>query len=113
MLESAFQHKLIGEIRDLFPGCVVLKNDPTYIQGFPDLTILYKDRWACLECKKDETASRRPNQEYYISKLDRMSFAKFIFPENKDEALNELTEYFQGGQYELCMGERLETRPLD
>ena len=49
MKESGFQRKLIQEIRNRFPGCAVLKNDPTYIQGFPDILVLYEDRWAALE----------------------------------------------------------------
>lgn len=88
--ESAFQSKLIKELKAIFPGCMVLKNDPTYIQGFPDLLVLYNDRWAALEVKRTETASHRPNQEYYVDKLGRMSYAAFICPENKEDILNEL-----------------------
>jgi len=50
MLESAFQANLIKELETLFVGCVILKNDANYIQGFPDLLILYKNNWAVLEC---------------------------------------------------------------
>lgn len=90
MLESKFQSGLIEELKDMFPGCIVLKNDPNYIQGFPDLTILYGDKWATLECKKFAHATRQPNQEYYVDKLDNMSFAAFIYPENKEDVLYEL-----------------------
>ena len=38
--EGDFQSKLIKEIKTIFPGSFVLKNDPNYIQGFPDLLIL-------------------------------------------------------------------------
>lgn len=89
-LESAFQAKLIKELKKIFPGCIVLKNDPDYIQGFPDLLILFNDRWALLECKRSSSASRRPNQEFYISKAKEMSYASFIYPENKEEVLREL-----------------------
>lgn len=95
MLERHFQSGLIKELKDRFPGCVVLKNDPDYIQGIPDLLILYKDRWAALECKKDNRSSYRPNQEYYIQLLNEMSFAKFISPENKEEVVNELVRLFE------------------
>ena len=44
--ESKFQSELIKELYELFPGCIVLKNDANYIQGFPDLTILYRPFWA-------------------------------------------------------------------
>lgn len=92
--ENAFQAALIKDLHSLFPGCIVLKNDPNYIQGFPDLTVLYGDRWAVLECKKSRSASKRPNQEYYISKLNGMSYASFICPENREEVLNELQQAF-------------------
>lgn len=88
--ESAFQTKLISEIKELLPGCVVLKNDAGYLQGFPDLTILYNDKWAVLETKRKASASRQPNQEYYVGKLNDMSYASFVYPENKEEVLYEL-----------------------
>lgn len=93
--ENEFQAKLIKELKEMFPGCVVLKNDPTYIQGIPDLLILYNGRWASLECKRTTDSRKRPNQEYYVEKLDSMSFARFIFPENKEEVLNELQQALQ------------------
>ena len=95
MLESKFQADLIKEIKNMFPGCVVMKNDSSYIQGIPDLLVLYNDRWASLECKKSEGARKQPNQEYYVEKLDSMSFSRFIFPENKEEVLRELQSAFQ------------------
>ena len=95
MLESKFQADLIKDIKKMFPGCVVMKNDSSYIQGIPDLLVLYNDRWASLECKKSESARKQPNQEYYVEKLDSMSFSRFIFPENKEEVLRELQSAFQ------------------
>lgn len=94
MLESKFQSKLIKEIKERFPGCVVLKNDSSYLQGVPDLSIFYKDRWAMLEVKQSAKASRRPNQSYYVDKMNEMSFSRFVFPENKDEVLDELEVLF-------------------
>ena len=94
MKENAFQANLIREIKDRFPGCMVLKNDANYIQGFPDLLILHGSRWAALECKRTAKASRQPNQEYYVEKLNRESFARFISPENKEEVLHELSQSF-------------------
>ena len=93
-LEKIFQSELIKELRALFPGCIILKNDPTYIQGIPDLLILFEDKWAALEVKKSITASHRPNQEFYVNKMGRMSYANFIYPENKEVILNELQETF-------------------
>lgn len=90
MLESKFQAELILDLRDLFEGCVILKNDPNYIQGFPDLLILYKDRWAALEVKRSANEKHQPNQDYYVSLLDNLAYAAFIFPENKEVILDEL-----------------------
>ena len=94
MLENEFQSKLIKEIKHRFPGCIVIKNDPTYIQGIPDLIILHNDKWGALECKKNSKASKRPNQEYYIGIMNQISFARFIYPENKDEVLYDLEHHF-------------------
>ena len=94
-LESKFQKELIDEIKERYPGCVALKNDSSYIQGFPDWTILYNGKWAVLEVKKEQGAHKQPNQEFYVDKLDKMSFSRFIFPENKDEVLEELDTLFK------------------
>lgn len=91
-LERDFQAKLIKELKQIFKGCIIMKNDSSYIQGIPDLIILYNDRWAALEVKKSETASHRPNQEYYVDLMDSMSFAAFIYPENREEVLYELQQ---------------------
>lgn len=93
--EKEFQSGLIKDIKKRFEGCIVLKNDPNYKQGIPDLLVLYNNKWAALEAKKDKNAKHRPNQDYYISKMDKMSFAKFIYPENKQEVLNELERSFK------------------
>lgn len=90
--ENKFQADLIKEIKQRFEGCLILKNDPDYIQGIPDLLILYGDRWAALECKRSENAPHQPNQNFYVELMNRMSFSRFIFPENKEEVLNELEQ---------------------
>ncbi len=92
--EGDFQGKLIKDLEKMFPGCYVVKNDPTFRQGFPDLTVLYKDKWAALECKRCSNASHRPNQDYYVNTLNDMSYSAFIYPENKEEILNELQHAF-------------------
>lgn len=94
-LESQFQSRLIKKIKKRFPGCIVLKNDPEYIQGFPDLTILYKNHWAVLECKRSNDSFHRPNQDHYILKTNQMSFGRFISPENEKEVLDELQRSFE------------------
>lgn len=94
MKESTFQASLIREIKDRFPGCIVMKNDPNYIQGIPDLTVLYKDRWATLECKGSENASHRPNQDYYVESMNKMSYSAFVHPGNKEDILDGLQQTF-------------------
>ena len=93
-LESKFQKELMDEIRKQYPGCVILKNDSSYIQGFPDWTILYKNKWAVLEAKRSRTADKQPNQPHYVDKLNSMSYSRFVYPENKDEVLQELQQIF-------------------
>lgn len=92
--ESEFQRKLKKEIKSMFPGCIVTKLDPGDIQGIPDLLVLYKNRWATLENKKSEDADHQPNQDYYVDKMNKMSFSRFIYPENKEQVLEELKENF-------------------
>ena len=94
MRENKFQSSLKKELKERFPGCIVTKLDSGDIQGIPDLLILYKDRWATLENKRNAKASHQPNQDYYVEKMNEMSFSRFIYPENKEEVLNELTEAF-------------------
>lgn len=93
-LESKFQKELMDKIRKQYPGCVILKNDSSYIQGFPDWTILYKDKWVVLEAKRAENADKQPNQEYYVDKLNNMSFSRFVYPENSEEVLEDISKYF-------------------
>ena len=95
MVESKFQSRLIKTLKKMFPGCIVMKTDPTYIQGIPDLLILYHDKWATLECKKSANAKKQPNQEHYVNQMNEMSFSRFINPENKEEVLDELQQAFK------------------
>lgn len=95
MLENKFQANLIKKLKKDYPGCFILKNDPTYIQGIPDLLVLYKDKWAALECKKSSKARHQPNQDYYVEQMNKMSFSSFISPENEDEVLTELRHRFE------------------
>lgn len=90
MTESQYQAKLIKRLRLLFPDCVILKNDPSYLQGVPDLVIFHGDRYAFLEVKASKNAPFRPNQENYLRLLNSMSFAAAIYPSNEEEVLRAL-----------------------
>lgn len=94
-LERDFQAGLIKELKARFVGCMVMKLDSSYIQGIPDLLILYNNKWATLECKKNAKAHKQPNQEYYVDRMNTMSFSRFICPENKEEVLDELQQAFE------------------
>ena len=92
-LESGFQDRLRADLKQIFPGCLIFKMEQ--IQGIPDLLVLYKNKWASLECKKSAKAKRQPNQEYYVRIMNEMSFSRFICPENKEEVLNDLQRAFK------------------
>jgi hypothetical protein len=95
MRESAYQAHVIRELEKRFPGCVVLKNDANYLQGIPDLLILFNNKWAMLEVKMSEDAPIQPNQEYYIEMFDVMSYGAFITPEREEEVLDDLQHTLQ------------------
>lgn len=92
MLEKDYQAKLIAKIKKRFPDSMIMKEDANYKQGIPDLIVLNKNNWAALEVKKSENASKRPNQEYYVNKMNSMSFASFIYPENEEDVLNAMEQ---------------------
>ncbi len=94
--EGKFQDKLLVDLKALFPGCLIMKNDANYRQGIPDLLILFKDRWALLEVKKSDREKPRPNQPWYVAFAERNSFGAFIYPENRDLVIEELSEFFNG-----------------
>lgn len=91
-LESGFQDRLRKDLEEMFPGCMIFKMDQH--QGIPDLLILHEDKWASLECKRNANAKKQPNQEYYVGRMNEMSFSRFICPENKEEVLSELQSAF-------------------
>lgn len=93
--EGKFKKELKDDLKKLLPGCIITQLDPNDIQGIPDMLVLYKDRWATLECKKDRNAHHQPNQDYYVKTMNDMSYSSFIFPENKEEVLNELQQAFR------------------
>ena len=94
MLERDYQKKLVKKLKDIFPGCIVLKNDAQLKQGIPDLLVLYRNKWAALEVKKSEMASHRPNQDMRVERMNEMSYASFIFPENEEQVFAEMMEVF-------------------
>lgn len=95
MTEGQYQAKVIKKLERVFPGCIVLKAGAEYRQGIPDLIMLWYDFWAALEVKTTASASRQPNQDYYVEQLNELSFAAYIYPENEEEVLSALQQAFE------------------
>ena len=89
-LESRFQANLIKRLKSDYPDAIIQKLDSEYTQGIPDLLILFGNKWAALEVKRSASESHRPNQDWYVNKMNGMSFSRFICPENMEEVLTEL-----------------------
>ena len=103
MREGDYQAKLIKTIKRRFPGCIVIKGPSDYIQGIPDVLILFNDHWAALECKRslkevNKSKIHEPNQDYYVSLMNRMSFASFISPEIEEEVLDAVQQSFESSR---------------
>jgi len=94
--ENAYQAKVIKRLNREFPGSTVMPNNGNYIQGFPDVTMFCGGRYALLECKRSENEPHQPNQDYYVDKFNRDSFAAFIFPENEEEVFRALHQFVGG-----------------
>lgn len=93
-LENEYQGDLIKKIEKMFPGCIVIKNNPNYLQGIPDLSVFFRNTWATLEVKRTAGEKPRPNQPWYVETMNNMSFSAFIYPENEVEVLEALARYF-------------------
>jgi len=93
--EGLFKADTIHEIEQMFDGAIVLTGNAQSRQGIPDTVVLWRDRWAALEFKRNARAIHQPNQDYYVNLMDRMSFADFIFPENRGEVLHALQSTFE------------------
>ena len=89
---SDFQTKVCKWLRA--NGCVVLKyqQNATTRAGVPDLIFLKDGFWGALEVKRSKNAPFRPGQKETIKKLDGMSWARVIYPENEKEVIEELGE---------------------
>ena len=94
MLERDYQSKLVRRLKREFVGCYVIKNDAQLKQGIPDLLVLFKDKWIALEVKNSKTAHHQPNQDFHVERMNEMSYACFIYPENEDEVIEKMKEVF-------------------
>lgn len=96
--ESNFKRKLIKQIQLEYPGAIVLKNDANFMPGIPDHLILWGPRWAAFEAKAYEKAEHQPNQDYYVGLMNEMSYASFVYPQNKEKFLHELQQALRPGR---------------
>lgn len=97
-LESEFQAHLIAELPNIFPGCIILKNDSAYQQGIPDLSVLWRDKWAFLEVKASATSEEQPNQRWFVEKANDLCFGAFIYPENEEEVIDGIRKAFHSAR---------------
>lgn len=91
MRENKFQSDLISELETLYPNAIIMKGNR--IQGLPDLIMLEGNRWIALEVKRSANEIHQPNQDYWVEVMHDMSYAAFIFPENHDEILSDITKF--------------------
>ena len=95
MLESEFKKQFINRLKAQLQGVDLdFVNTKPYNRSMPDLIILGPNVWAALEFKKSEHTSRQPNQEYHILRLLNKGYARFVYPSNSEEVLNELERLF-------------------
>lgn len=94
--EHLFQKSVKQEIIDIFPSCVIHKNPTGVHDGFPDLVCYLGDTWFMLECKRSKDEEHQPNQDWWVDRLNKMSYASFIFPENREEVFCQLRQKFNG-----------------
>ncbi len=94
-LESEFQKDFKEDLEKAFPGCLIIKGNSTMRQGVPDLLLLHEDRWAMLELKRRKNSRHETNQDYYVDKLNEMSYSSFVTPENAQEVISEIQSSFR------------------
>ena len=101
MTEAEYQASFFKKVALLLPDyngkkCIIIKNDAGYLQGIPDWTVFYGKLYVTLEVKRTKDAHRQPNQSYYVSLFRHMAYSSFVYPENEQQVLSELKEYFKG-----------------
>jgi hypothetical protein len=95
--ENDYERRVIAKLMREYPGAIILKNDPRWIQGIPDRIVLYGPRWAALEIKRSEKEEIQPNQPHYVDLLNLMSYAAFLFPQNEEEVFRGLQRALRPG----------------
>lgn len=95
-LESKYKTDLKKRMERRFVGAIILKNDEQLCPGIFDLVMLWGEQYAAIEVKRNPSAPYRPNQPYYLEKVEKMGGLSFtIYPENEDEVLNAIQYAFE------------------
>lgn len=92
---GGYKRKFMDKLEELYPGCYLLLLDPSHKQGVPDVLMLWNGMWAAFEVKASKNAKRQPNQPWHVARMNEMSYAAFVYPENEEAVLHELQEVFQ------------------
>lgn len=97
MLESEFKknfkRRLLKRMDALGESIEIIENK-SQRRSTPDTFIFGRHGWAALEFKRAANADQQPNQAHYITRFGELGYARFIFPECAEEALDELEELF-------------------
>ncbi len=95
MLESEFKKRTIQRIKDRLPSLDLdFINTKPFNRSMPDTFVIGPWCWAALEFKRSEDADQQANQDYHIERLNRKGYARFVFPENVEEVLDDLEAVF-------------------
>lgn len=86
-MEKKVQTKLIKFLRS--KGFYVIKTHPGMgtPTGCPDVIALGEGFYCCFECKGSKVSKWQPLQRETIEKLNVMSFAWAVYPENYDDVI--------------------------
>ena len=92
VLEKDFQKTIIKWLRA--KGCLVIKyqQNATTRASIPDIIFLKEGFWGAIEVKKSKTSKFQPGQKEMVTKMNEMSWAKVVWPENWKETQKELGE---------------------
>lgn len=88
--ESAFQSDLLRWLR--LKGCFVIKLQagPGVPIGTPDILFAHNGFYGFIEVKLNKRSRLQPGQKEMVKKLNDMSYAKIVYPENFSELEEDL-----------------------
>ena len=95
MLESQFKKLFKERVKARLTGVDLdfIENNTTN-RSIPDLIILGSPMWAALEFKSNSRSKTQPNQSYHVERMNAKSYARFVYPANSEEVLDDLVWLF-------------------